>query len=123
MPSPQSLILVFEVKGQIRRVAREAMAFDHRDARFEMSILAHWTNPAEDDANIQWARQVWQRAQPHVSSAVYSNHLGGEEGPARVRAAYGEKKYDKLAALKARYDPDNLFHLNHNIVPSVGSTK
>jgi hypothetical protein len=72
---------------------------------------------------ISYHRGVWQQAQPHVSSAVYSNHLSRDEGPARVRAAYGEKKYDRLAALKAKYDPDNLFHLNHNIVPSVGCTE
>jgi len=100
MPSPYSLILLFEIKGEIRRVPMDAMAFDHRDASFELSIIARWTDPAADEANIRWARDVWTAAQPYVSSAVYANHLTGEEGPERVRAAYGGAKYDQLAALK-----------------------
>lgn len=117
MPSPYSLILLFELKGEIRRVHKDAMAFDHRDANFELSIIARWKDPAADEANIRWARDVWTAAQPYVSSAVYANHMTGEEGPERVRAAYGGAKYDKLAALKARFDPANLFKLNHNILP------
>ncbi len=117
MPSPQSMILLFEVKGEIRRTPKDAMAFDHRDPNFELSIVAHWTDPAGDEANIRWARNVWNAAQPYVSTAVYANHMTAEEGPQRVRAAYGAAKYDKLANLKAKYDPTNLFKLNHNIVP------
>jgi FAD/FMN-containing dehydrogenase len=117
MPSPYSLILLFEIKGQVRRVPKEAMAFEHRDANFELSIVARWTDPAADSANIRWARDVWTAAQPYVSSAVYANHMTGEEGPERIRAAYGGNKYEKLAALKAKFDPANLFRLNHNILP------
>jgi FAD/FMN-containing dehydrogenase len=117
MPSPYSMILLFEIKGEIRRVPKDAMAFDHRDANFEMSIIARWTDPAADEVNIRWARDVWTAAQPHVLSAVYLNHMTGEESPERVRAAYGGAKYAKLAALKARFDPANLFKLNHNILP------
>jgi len=117
MPSPYSMILLFEIKGEIRRVPKDAMAFDHRDANFELSIIARWTDPAADEVNIRWARDVWTAVQPHVSSAVYLNHLTGEEGPERVRAAYGAAKYAKLSALKARFDPANLFKLNHNILP------
>lgn len=117
MPSPLSLILLFEMKGHIRRVPKGAMAFEHRDPNFEMSIIAHWTETADDVANIEWARDVWRAAQPYVMPAVYTNHMTAEESPDRVRAAYGEAKYNRLAALKSKYDPDNFFHLNHNIVP------
>jgi FAD/FMN-containing dehydrogenase len=117
MPSPYSMILLFEMKGEFRRVPKDAMAFDHRDANFELSIIARWTDPAADEANIRWARNVWTAAQPHVLSKVYLNHMTAEEGPERLRAAYGGAKYDKLAALKARFDPGNLFKLNHNILP------
>ena len=117
MPSPQSMILLFEMKGQIHRARKDAMAFDHRDANFELSIIAHWTDPGGDAANTQWAREVWSGAQPFVSAAVYANHLAADETPNRVRAAYGADKYDKLVALKAKYDPDNFFRLNHNIAP------
>src|SRR5215475_3638051 len=70
MPSPGSLILVFQISGQIQRVPKEAMAFDHRDKNFEVSIIARWTDPADDAANIQWARNVWTAAQPFVSPDV-----------------------------------------------------
>jgi FAD/FMN-containing dehydrogenase len=117
MPSQRSMILLFELKGEIRRGRKDAMAFDHRDANFELSIIAHWTDPGGDDANTRWAREVWSGAQPFVSSAVYANHLTADETPNRVRAAYGADKYEKLVGLKAKYDPDNFFRLNHNITP------
>jgi FAD/FMN-containing dehydrogenase len=117
MPSPLSLILIFEMKGEIQRVAKGAMAFDHRDANFEMSIIAHWTESAADSENTQWARDVWAAAQPYVSAAVYTNHLTADESIDRVLDGYGKTKFEKLAVLKAKYDPDNFFQLNHNIPP------
>lgn len=119
MASPRSLVLVFEIKGEIQRVAKDAMAFDHRNENFEMSIIAHWTDPAQDAENIRWARDLWTAAQPFVSSAVYSNHLSNDEGQGRVQAAYGPEKYAKLAKLKAKYDPTNFFSQNHNIAPQT----
>jgi hypothetical protein len=117
MPSPQSIILLFEMKGEIRRARKDAMAFDHRDPSFELSIIAHWTDADADNANIRWARDVWSAAQPFVSPAVYANHMTAEESSDRVQAAYGVEKYKKLAMLKAKYDPNNFFRLNHNIAP------
>jgi len=117
MPSPLSMILLFEMKGEIQRVPKEAMAFDHRDTNFEMSIIAHWTESTADSENTQWAREVWTAAQPYVSTAVYTNHMTADETIDRVRDGYGKAKYDKLAVLKAKYDPENFFHLNHNIPP------
>jgi len=119
MASPLSLILLFEIKGAIRRVPKDSMAFDHRDPRFEMSIIANWTDPAADSANIGWARDLWTAAQPYVSRAVYANHMPQDESVERVRAAYGDAKFARLAALKAKYDPTNLFCSNHNIPPLV----
>jgi len=117
MPSPLSMVLLFEVKGQLRRVPKDAMAFDHRDVGFEMSIIANWTEATQDAANIEWARGVWNSAQPYVMSAVYTNHMTADESADRVRAAYGADKYRRLATLKSKYDPDNFFCLNHNVVP------
>jgi FAD/FMN-containing dehydrogenase len=119
MPSPLSMILLFELKGEIQRVPKEAMAFDHRDVAFEMSILAHWTESAADSENTKWARDVWTAAQPYVSAAVYTNHLDADETVDRVRNGYGKAKFEKLAVLKARYDPDNFFNMNHNIPPKL----
>jgi FAD/FMN-containing dehydrogenase len=117
-PSPRSLILLFEMKGAMHRVPKDAMAFDHRDANFEMSIIAEWTDPAHDAANIAWARDLWTATQPYVMASVYANHMTADEPPDRIRAAYGASKYERLARLKAQYDPTNLFHMNHNITPA-----
>jgi FAD/FMN-containing dehydrogenase len=118
MASQLSMILLFEIKGAIKRVPKDAMAFDHRDANFEMSIIANWTDPAHDQQNIQWSREVWSGAQPFVSSAVYANHMTHDESADRVRLAYGSK-YQRLAQLKAKYDSKNLFCQNHNILPDL----
>lgn len=123
MPSPRSMILLFEMKGAIRRVPKDAMAFDHRDPNFEMSIIAEWTDPADDAANIAWARDLWGNTQPFVMSSVYSNHMTGDESPERVQSAYGSSKYARLARLKAQYDPTNLFRMNHNIAPAASPTQ
>jgi hypothetical protein len=117
MPSPRSMILVFEIKGAIQRVSKHAMAFDHRDENFEMSIIAQWTESAHDTDNIRWARDVWTAAQPFVSTAVYANHLSADESRGRVQSAYGPEKFEKLAILKSKYDPTNFFCQNHNIAP------
>jgi FAD/FMN-containing dehydrogenase len=119
-PSPLSMVLLFEIKGAIKRVPRDAMAFDHRDHNFEMSIIAQWKSAENDTMNIQWARNVWTAALPYVSSAVYANHMTADESPERIRSAYGAAKFDRLARLKARYDPTNLFCNNHNIPPARG---
>jgi FAD/FMN-containing dehydrogenase len=118
-PSPLSMVLLFEIKGAIKRVPRDVMAFDHRNHNFEMSIIAQWTSPDADTANVQWARDLWTAAQPYVSSAVYANHMTADETPERIRSAYGPAKFERLARLKARYDPTNVFRRNHNIPPLV----
>jgi hypothetical protein len=120
-PSPFSVILLFEVKGAIRRVPKEKMAFDHRDVNFELSIIANWTDRTEDDANIAWARSLWQTTQPFVLPSVYANHMTSDESSERIRAAYGNDKYARLSQLKAKFDPTNLFRLNHNIIPQHSS--
>jgi FAD/FMN-containing dehydrogenase len=120
-PSPLSVILLFEVKGAIRRVPKEKMAFDHRDVNFEMSIIANWTDRGEDDANIAWARNLWRTTQPFVLPSVYANHMTSDESSERVRAAYGSDKYAILSRLKSKFDPTNLFRLNHNILPQNSS--
>jgi FAD/FMN-containing dehydrogenase len=117
MPSPGSMILLFEIKGAIQRVPRDAAAFDHRDANFELSIVAHWKHASDDALNIQWARELWSSAQPFVSTAGYLNHMTADEPEERVRAAYGFDKYNKLVELKRVYDPDNFFSQNNNIRP------
>ena len=119
MPSRRSMILLFQISGQIRRIPRKAMAFDQRDASFELSIIANWTDRSRDTENIQWARAARERAQPFVSKAGYVNHMTADEPQERVLAAYGADKYRRLSELKRSYDPANFFCLNHNIKPAL----
>jgi FAD/FMN-containing dehydrogenase len=118
-PSPHSMILLFELKGEIRRRARDVAAFDHRDDNFELSIIANWTDRAADSANIDWARATWLAVQPFVNKGVYVNHLTGDEPADRIRAAYGPGKYERLKQIKRTFDPTNFFRMNQNIAPQT----
>ena len=100
----------------VKRVPRDATAFNHRDAEFDFDVLSLWTDPADDERNIRWTRDVGERTAPFSVAGVYVNNLG-DEAPEQVRMAYGSN-YELLAALKTRYDPDNVFRLNQNIRPA-----
>ena len=83
--------------------------------------IGQCADPAGATACIRWAREFWEEMQPYATGGVYVNYLGGEsdEGTERVRAAYGPEKYQRLAALKTKYDPTNLFRFNQNIRPAA----
>ncbi len=115
--SPLSTVIVEPMGGAVGRVGRDASAFDQRNAAYNLAIIARWTEPAEADRHTAWAREVWEATRPYASG-VYVNYLGVGDGAERVRDAYGPAKYERLAALKAKYDPGNLFRLNQNIIPS-----
>jgi FAD/FMN-containing dehydrogenase len=106
--------------GAIGAVGEEETAFGHRDALVEFVGVANWTDPREDEARLTAARRYGAAVEP-FASGVYVNDLA-DEGEAGVRRAYGPDKIARLAALKDRYDPDNAFHLNHNIRPRAGRT-
>jgi FAD/FMN-containing dehydrogenase len=116
MPSAQSSFYFQHLGGAIGRPSQDAAAFGHRDAVFDFTILTVWQDPAEDGENIAWARDFHAAMQPHATG-VYVNNLG-VEGADRVRAAYAPATYARLVALKDRYDPENVFRLNQNVVPS-----
>jgi FAD/FMN-containing dehydrogenase len=118
VPSPQSAVLIEHLGGAVSRVGEEETAFSHRDAQYSFVILSMWPGPAESAENIQWTDALWQAMQPFSSGGVYVNYLG-EEGEDRVEAAYG-RNYERLIALKNKYDPTNLFRHNQNIKPTVG---
>jgi FAD/FMN-containing dehydrogenase len=101
--------------GAIAEVGEDETAFSHRDALVEFVAVAAWTDPAEDEARMSAARR-WASAVEPFASGVYVNDLA-DEGEAGVRRAYSPRKLARLATLKQRYDPDNRFHLNHNIRP------
>jgi FAD/FMN-containing dehydrogenase len=106
--------------GAISRVGENDTAYGHRDAAFDFMATADWTDPSQDGQQMAAARQYSESMAPFSAKGVYVNNLG-LEGEGRVRAAYGPLKYARLQALKDRYDPDNVFHLNQNIRPSTGN--
>ena len=115
-PSRHAQMLFEGVGGAMNGVAREATAFDHREAKFNFFVVAAWEDRAEDEANISWARSMWDGVQKHAYGGVYANYL--DEGHDKIEQAFGPGKYERLVALKDRYDPINLFRLNQNIAPS-----
>jgi FAD/FMN-containing dehydrogenase len=116
-PSPLNSIVIEHLGGAVARVGNDETAFDHRDAEYNLLIVAVWTDPVEADANIAWARQLWDAMQPYARG-VYVNYLGVGDSAERVRAGYSPEKYARLAALKREVDPENLFHRNQNIPPA-----
>lgn len=116
-PSPLCVVAIEHLGGAISRVAPSATAFHHRHPQHSFLVAAVWTDPVDSETNISWARQLADAVQPYLEDAVYVNYLA-EEGEARVRAAYGAN-YERLVALKNKYDPTNLFHLNQNIRPTA----
>jgi FAD/FMN-containing dehydrogenase len=116
-PSPRNSVLVEHLGGAVARVGNDETAFDHRDAEYNFLIVAVWTDPADAEENIAWARDLWDRMQPFARGA-YVNYLGVGDGVERVRAGYSPEKYERLSALKRQYDPDNLFRRNQNILPA-----
>lgn len=121
VPSPRTIVYLEAFGGAVARVGRDETAFDHRDVAFNLNITSAWSDPAEDEANIAWTRALWKSLQPFFSRRVYVNYLGEEkdEGPDRIIDAYGKAKYGRLAVLKKKYDPGNLFHFNQNINPAA----
>jgi FAD/FMN-containing dehydrogenase len=116
-PSPLSAVLVEHLGGAVARIGRDDTAFDHRDAEYNFAVIARWTDPADADINIAWARDLWESMRL-FARGTYVNYLGVGDAPDRVRDAYGPAKYARLAALKQEYDPDNVFHRNQNIAPA-----
>jgi FAD/FMN-containing dehydrogenase len=118
MTSPWSSFYFQHLGGAIARPGIDSAAFGHRGAVFDFAILGVWQDEAQDAEQLAWARGFADAMQPHATG-VYVNNLG-VEGADRVRAAYAPEVWQRLVALKDRYDPSNLFRLNQNIRPSGG---
>ncbi len=123
-PSPMCHGLIeHQLGGAVSRVDHEATAFNHRDVQYSFMSIGECATSAEAPSCVRWSREFWAAMQPYSTGSVYVNYLGQEadEGPDRIRAAYGTEKYQRLVALKNKYDPTNLFRLNQNIRPSVAA--
>jgi FAD/FMN-containing dehydrogenase len=118
LPSPDCEIAFVQLGGAINRVPAGATAYPHRDLQYLVNIHTRWSKAADDQACIAWARGLFDALTPHATGGVYVNFMPEDEAQ-RVRAgAYGAN-YERLARLKAKYDPDNLFQVNQNIRPGA----
>jgi FAD/FMN-containing dehydrogenase len=114
--SPLSALGIYPLGGAVARVGEFDTAFGHRATRFDVVIVAMWTDPQEDERHMQWGR-TFAAAMRRFSGGVYVNELD-VEGEDRVRAAYNPQSYERLVVLKDKYDPANFFRMNQNIKPT-----
>lgn len=120
VPSEHTVIVIeHNGDGAMERVADDATAFGHRGWPYNFVVTSAWKDPAETDRNILWTRELFAAMQPFLANGVYVNYLDADEGAERVRAAYGAEKHARLAALKSKFDPENLFRMNQNIAPAA----
>jgi FAD/FMN-containing dehydrogenase len=118
-PSPRTVIVIWHQGGATSRVGPRETPLARRDAPFLASFDAAWSDSADDEPNIAWARNAWSAMQRHSSGGLYLNFAGfGEEKEELVRSGYGIN-YDRLVQIKTKYDPSNLFQVNNNIKPTV----
>jgi hypothetical protein len=119
--SPRSYAAMFHLGGAVARVARDGTAYAGRDVAHHVVIDAVWL-PDESGrhaaAETAWAQRFLQALQPHGAGGVYVNFLDSDDDPSRTREAYGEETFRRLADVKSRYDPDNIFHHNKNVPPA-----
>ena len=116
VPSPMSSILLEHFHGAVTRVGASETAVPHREQGWNLVIPSVWADAADSEANVAWSRETFAAMRPHLGSGRWLNYLGDDERDDAVRAAYGPN-YERLREIKRRHDPDNVFHLNHNIVP------
>jgi hypothetical protein len=115
--STASIIAAFQLGGAITDIGEDATAYSFRDAEHVININTQWQNNSESEKHIAWARKTQQLTAPYSMGSGYINFASADETQERVAATYGLKKYEKLVALKRKYDSDNFFRLNQNIKP------
>jgi FAD/FMN-containing dehydrogenase len=116
LPSPECEVFIAHVGGAMARVPANATAWPNRDAHFIMNAHTRWRDSSQDKTCIAWARQLFEATAPFASGSVYINFMPDDEND-RVQKAYGPN-YRRLAEIKRRYDPNNLFRVNQNIAPA-----
>jgi len=119
LPSRYTYLVFQPLAGAIGRVAADATAFGPRNMNYMFEFDSMWSDPADAEKNISWTRQKWADLHKYSNGGLYINFPGfGEEGEKLVRSAVGNASYERLAQVKAKYDPKNLFRLNQNIKPA-----
>jgi FAD/FMN-containing dehydrogenase len=114
--SPLSALLFFHMHGAATRVSPLATAFAPRRTQWDFDAIGQWADAGQSGAHTGWVRALWTKLEPHLKGSAYVNHLAADDRPEKVRASYGDN-YARLRALKATYDPKNLFRVNANIAP------
>ena len=117
VPALQSTMHLYPINGAVHDVASDATAFAYRHASFAPVIAGMWPDAASNADNIAWVRDYYEATAPHSEEGGYVNFMADDDRD-RVRANYGGN-YDRLVEIKRRYDPDNLFHLNQNLLPAA----
>jgi len=115
-PTPMGQVLIEHMHGAATRVGPTETAYPHRAEGYNLLVLSEWTSPADNERCIAWARDTYSRMQPFFGAARYVNYLGHDESSEALAAAYGVN-YRRLRQGKDRFDPANLFRMNHNIEP------
>jgi FAD/FMN-containing dehydrogenase len=116
VPSPMTPMLIEHFHGAVTRIEPTAAAVPHREPGWNLLIPSVWTDPADTEANIAWTKETHAALKPELSDRRWLNYLGDDQTEDAIRGAYGPN-YDRLREVKRRYDPENVFHLNHNIAP------
>jgi FAD/FMN-containing dehydrogenase len=116
VPSPHTAILFEHFHGAVTRIEADDTAVPHRYPGWNLLIPSVWTDPGDTDVNIEWTRSAFAGMRPHFSGGRWLNYLGDDQTDDAIRAAYGSN-YERLREVKRRYDPENVFHLNHNVAP------
>jgi FAD/FMN-containing dehydrogenase len=111
----ETAVHVHPIDGAVQRVGPTETAFANRNVKFSPVVAGMWQDPADNEANIAWVRAYAAALQPYSESAGYINFMDGDD-VSRVAENYGPN-YSRLREIKAKYDPQNLFHINHNIAP------
>jgi FAD/FMN-containing dehydrogenase len=114
--SPHSAVILFQLGGALNRIGQAHSAAGNRDARYVLNIAGAWERPEDDAANIAWARDAWSDMRRHSTGGTYINFLTEDDGAERTEAALGDA-LDRLARIKSRWDPENVFRTNRNIKP------
>jgi hypothetical protein len=114
--SPHSSIILFQMEGALNGLDAGHSAVGNRDARYLLNIAGSWESPADDAKNTGWARDAWNDMKSHSTGGNYINFLTEDEGPERVRAALGPS-LTRLAEIKGKWDPENVFRTNRNVLP------
>ncbi|MGE0702107.1 MAG: FAD-binding oxidoreductase [Hyphomicrobiaceae bacterium] len=117
LPGPECEIFIGHVGGAAGRIATDATAFPQRSSHYVMNVHARWREKQMDEACIGWARALFEATRPHAVGTAYINFMPSDESQ-RVEAAYGSN-YGRLAEMKVRYDPMNLFRMNQNVQPTA----